>query len=97
MKFDGFDWDEANGSKCQKHGVPLAEIEDLFRGTPLVAIDAVHSQSEKRFLAIGRTSTDRNLFVVFTWRHRDLDRLIRPVSARYMHKKEVDSLAQRTP
>ena len=43
MEFDGFDWDEAMESKCMKHGVPLAEIEDLFRGTPLVLSKEVDS------------------------------------------------------
>jgi uncharacterized DUF497 family protein len=31
------------------------------------------------------------LFIGFTFRHRDLRRLIRPLTARYMHKKEVDA------
>jgi uncharacterized protein len=89
MEFDGFDWDKGNRGKCQKHGVSIAEIESLFHGTPLVGPDAGHSVVERRFRAIGVTAERRSLFVVFTWRQRRKERLIRPISARYMHKKEV--------
>ena len=43
MEFSGFDWDEANRAKCQKHGVSIAEIEDLFGRVVSVAPDAEHS------------------------------------------------------
>ena len=49
MKFDGFDWDSGNRAKCQKHGVLIAEIENLFLGKPLVAPDVLHSSKEQRF------------------------------------------------
>lgn len=29
----GFDWDEGNRAKCEKHGVSVAEVESLFSGT----------------------------------------------------------------
>ncbi|RAI45564.1 BrnT family toxin [Rhodoplanes roseus] len=89
MEFSGFDWDPGNRTKCQKHGVSLAEIESLFRGRMRVAPDPAHSVAEERFKAIGRTREGRHVFVVFTLRERDGDVLIRPVSARYMHRQEV--------
>ncbi|MGH6926539.1 MAG: BrnT family toxin [Propylenella sp.] len=46
-------------------------------------------EAEERFLAIGRGSR-RRLFVVFTLREAADETLIRPISARYMHKKEVE-------
>ena len=52
----GFDWDEGNRGKCQKHGVSLDEIEDLFLGEPGVAPDLKHSAQETRFIAAGRTT-----------------------------------------
>jgi len=55
--FAGFDWDDANRSKCQKHGVPIAEIEAVFQGRFRVAPDTKHSATEDRFIAIGRTET----------------------------------------
>ena len=91
MEFDGFDWDRGNREKCQKHGVSLAEIEELFRGFVLAGPDARHSAAEERFRAIGMTADQRGVFVAFTWRLRDKQRLIRPVSARYMHQKEVSA------
>jgi hypothetical protein len=36
------------------------------------------------------TSLGRPMFIVFTFRHRDGKRLIQPLSARSMHKKEIE-------
>ena len=85
----GFDWDEGNRAKCQKHGVTIEEIESVFAGEPAIGPDAAHSAVETRFLAIGRASSGRHVFLAFTWRERDGVQLIRPISARYMHAKEV--------
>jgi hypothetical protein len=52
--------------------------------------DAENSKVERRFRAIGITASGRNAFVVFTQRKGSDGVLIRPISARYMHKKEVD-------
>jgi uncharacterized DUF497 family protein len=87
---DGFDWDAGNRTKCQKHGISVAEIEAFLLGDPRVAPDLKHSTREERFLAIGRNSRGRPMFVVFTFRLREDKRLIRPLSARYMHKKETE-------
>src|SRR5579863_10254561 len=89
MDFDGFDWDRGNRGKCQKHGVSIAEIESLFLGRPLVG--PAPSTDEQRFRAVGVTAEGRNLFVVFTRRRRARALLIRPISARYMHRKEVEA------
>lgn len=86
----GFDWDEGNRDKCQQHGVTIAEIESVFAGTPAIAPDASHSVAETRFLAIGRSSSGRHVFLAFTWRDRNGANLIRVISARYMHTKEVE-------
>jgi uncharacterized DUF497 family protein len=96
MQVAGFDWDEGNRSKCWKHGVSPAAIEDLFRRPIAVLPDPVHSKSEERFKAIGRTGKGRGIFVVFTFRTRRGKRLIRPISARYMHKKEMDQYEKET-
>jgi uncharacterized DUF497 family protein len=86
----GFEWDKGNRDKCRKHGVPLAAIEDLFRAPLTVSPDPAHSGSEERFKAIGRTEDGREVFIVFTLRKQDAGTLIRPLSARYMHRKEVE-------
>lgn len=87
----GFDWDHGNREKCQKHGVTVEEIEGVFLSGPHVASDLKHSAEEDRFIAIGRTGQDRLVFVAFTYRTKFGRRLIRPVSARYMHAKEIES------
>lgn len=89
-KVSGFDWDDGNFQKCQKHGVSIEEIEALF-SNPIVAIapDIKHSEAEERFLAIGMSTKGRYIFVVFTFREDREEKFIRPISARYMHEKEV--------
>ncbi len=84
-----FDWDEGNKAKCRKHGVSVAEIEALLGNEPRVAPDIGHSLEEDRLIAIGRNSAGRAMFVAFTIRNRGAVPLIRPISARYMHRKEV--------
>ena len=94
LKADGFDWDSSKRAKCQKHGVSILDIEAVFKGEPLVAPDLKHSHAEERLIAIGTTHAGRYVFVAFTLRIRDRQQLIRPVSARYMHAKEIDSYEQ---
>jgi uncharacterized DUF497 family protein len=90
----GFDWDDGNHVKCQKHGVSIAEIEALFRGGPLVAPAPKRSDTEDRMIAVGRTAAGRPLFVAFTLRTAARVRLIRPISARFMHAKEIRAYEQ---
>jgi hypothetical protein len=89
LRVSGFDWDEGNRTKCQKHGVPMMEIEDLFAHGPRIAPDPKHSVDGDRLIAVGRTNTGRAIFVAFTIRTKGRRRLIRPVTARYMHAKEI--------
>jgi uncharacterized DUF497 family protein len=85
----GFDWDAGNRDKCQKHGLPLAVIESLFNKPLAVFPDPVHSTEETRFKAIGKTDDGRGILIVFTLRHKGSATYIRPISARYMHRKEI--------
>lgn len=80
-----FDWDDGNRLKATKHGLTLAQIEGFFRARPRVAPDPAHSGAEARFIAVGRTEEGRPAFVAFCWRNGH----IRPISARYMHDREV--------
>ncbi len=82
----GFDWDEGNLLKnWEKHGVSVAECEQVFFNRPLLAKpDARHSVAEVRFYVLGQADTGRHLFVVFTIRE---DR-IRIISARDTSRKE---------
>lgn len=87
----GFDWDEGNWPKCGKHGVSKAEIEYVLRNKPLILPDRHPQDTETRFDAVGKDTEGRHVFVVFTFRDKDSKRLIRPISARYMHRKEIEN------
>jgi uncharacterized DUF497 family protein len=93
----GFEWDSGNWQKCQKHGVSIEAIEKLFTRAVAILPDEAHSQSEARFRAIGWTEQGRAVFVVFTLRTRGEETLIRPLSARYMHGKEIKTYEKENP
>ena len=95
VALDGFEWDDGNRIKCQKHGVSVVAIEALLLGSPRVTPDERHSSSEDRYIAVGRDSAGRAMFVAFTIREREGRRLIRPVSARYMHRKEIEGYEEK--
>lgn len=88
MKIAGFDWDSGNWPKCGKHGVSREEIEQVLLGEPAVMTDP--SPDEPRMRAIGKTETGRYVFLVFMHRKIGDQTKLRPISARYMHQKEVD-------
>ncbi|HYU11069.1 MAG TPA: BrnT family toxin [Stellaceae bacterium] len=89
MLVAGFDWDRANRDKCQKHGVSIDAIEAAFRKPIAVVPDPAHSGVEERFKAIGVTDEGRHILIVFALRIREGETFIRPISARYMHRREV--------
>jgi uncharacterized DUF497 family protein len=80
-----FYWDDGNRAKCQKHGLSIAQIEFALRHGARVGPDMRHSGDEQRFIAISRTEEGRPVFVACCWG----DGRLRPISARYMHKREV--------
>jgi uncharacterized DUF497 family protein len=88
LEYDGFDWDSANISKAQKHGITVNEIEEFFGQELLVTEDRKHSEKESRMIAAGLSRGKRPIFVAFTLRFRGELKFIRVISARYMHKKE---------
>jgi uncharacterized DUF497 family protein len=83
----GFDWDAGNARKNEKHGVSMAEAEQVFFNMPLLLLaDEKHSQQEARHHALGQTDAGRQLHLSFTL--RKAGSLIRVISARDMHRKE---------
>ena len=89
MRIDGFDWDGGNWPKCAQHGVSREAIEWMLLSTFTVLNDPFDG-IEERMRAIGKDNDGRYLFVVFCIRERNSQTLIRPVSARYMHRKEIE-------
>ena len=51
---------------------------------------------EPRMRAIGRTEAGRHVFLVFMFRTISGQTRLRPISARYMHQKEIDHYEQQT-
>jgi uncharacterized DUF497 family protein len=86
-KIAGFEWDDGNARKNEKHGVSTAEAEQIFFNDPLLLLtDVLHNQREPRFHALGKTDDGRLLHLTLTLRHAG--NLIRVISARSMHRKE---------
>jgi len=96
--FEGFDRDATNTGKCRAHDVSIGEIESALISKALVIMpDTKHSKDEGRYIAVGRAVSGRDLFVVFTFRMVAGRKLLRPITARYMHRKEVELYGQTSP
>jgi hypothetical protein len=86
-RITGFDWDDGNTRKNDKHGVAQAQAEEVFFNQPLLMLeDLLHRDQEARYHALGKTLEGRLLHVTFTLRGGGT--LIRVISARDMHRKE---------
>jgi uncharacterized DUF497 family protein len=73
-----------------------------LRSSPSFAVQSLccptlcTSKSEERFKGIGKSDDGRWIFLVFTLRTRGGMRFVRPISARFMHKKEVEHYEKET-
>lgn len=87
-EFTKFEWDKGNLDKSYfKHGVTPKETEEVFVDEWSFFIpDNKHSQNENRFNIIGKTLDKKNLFIAFVFRTKK----VRVISARRMHRKEVE-------
>jgi uncharacterized DUF497 family protein len=94
LNVSGFQGDAGNWPKCGQHGLERGEIEAVFRRNPAVRPDPAHSTAETRMLAIGQSDTRRWILVAFTLRQHEGGTYIRPISARYMHAREVAHYVQ---
>jgi hypothetical protein len=81
-----FNWDQHNLKKNWiKHQVEAKEAEEVFYNTKLTILkDKFHSQTENRYIALGKTNRNRKLYIVFTLRNNQ----IRIISARDQSRKE---------
>jgi uncharacterized protein len=82
-----FEWDRLKAANnLKKHGVSFDEAKSAFADPLSLTIDdPYHSDSEDRFVTIGRSDSERLLIVV----HTDRDELIRIISAREATKGEM--------
>ncbi|WP_338635807.1 BrnT family toxin [Spirobacillus cienkowskii] len=91
LKFDGFDWDDGNITKNRdKHGVTCEEIESFLKNTLFMTPDVQHSDIEQRYIVFGKGQNSRPMVGAITFKYtEDGSCLVRPISIRYMHSKEV--------
>jgi len=92
MRITGIEWDAGNWPKCGKHGVGKDEIEHVLTHSQFAVPDP--SADEPRLRTAGQVPNGRHVFVVYTHRHREDGVYLRPISARYMHGKEVEKYEQ---
>lgn len=85
-KIEGFEWDEGNLAKNKdKHKVDYKECEEVFLNEPVrVFDDEIHSKTEKRYGALGKTNEGRRLVIFFALRSKR----IRVISVRDQGKKD---------
>ncbi len=90
LRFDGYDWDDGNLEKNLKsHDISRKGIESFFQRHFDYSDSPKHSLVEKRLIAVGTDDKGHAMTVVFTMRTRAGKHLLRPISARLMHLKEV--------
>ncbi len=87
---------KATGSSARSTAFRRPRSNPYFTGRSPFCRIPLHSKPEERFKAIGKTDKGRGIFVVFTLRTQRGKTLIRPISARYMHRKEMDHYEKET-
>jgi uncharacterized protein len=89
-----FEWDEdKNRFNIQKHGIDFADAAYVFSDPFALSIpDDEHSESEERWLLLGKNLNERLLLVVHTYRYEDV---IRIISARKATATETATYVKR--
>lgn len=87
-KIIAFEWDGWNIDKSyDKHGITPNETEEVFLDEDVkIEKDLKHQKQEERYIAIGKTTENKILFIVFTVRKDK----IRVISGRQANKKEKE-------
>jgi hypothetical protein len=85
-----FDWDPAKNRENQhKHGVAFETALLVFEDKWILSRrDLSHEDAEDRYNALGEIAPGLILFVVYTWRDKDGDEVIRLISARSASAQE---------
>jgi uncharacterized protein len=97
LRANGFDWDKGNRSKCEKHGLSVAAIEGLLIAhSPFSRMQPIR-RANTVFEQLAEPKRGEAYFIVFTLSRKGEEVLIRPISARYMHKKEIEAYEEENP
>ena len=85
-----FEWDPVkNRENLRKHGVRFETASLVFEDPWILSRkDSFHGGAEERYNALGEIAPGTVLFVVFTWRLREGDEIIRLISARAASRHE---------
>ena len=88
-----FEWDRTKRERAiRSHGVDFTEAEETFEDKRAAfEFDARHSQTEDRFLILGKTRTGQLLMTVFTWRSGR----VRIISSRRASRREARGYEER--
>ncbi len=85
-------WDDRKSIiNFEKHGVLFEEAATVFFDVNKVEFfDKLHSEFEDRFWVIGKSDTERLLYVVYSWRESSVEKkeYYRIISARVVRKKK---------
>jgi hypothetical protein len=88
-----FDWDQSkNIENLRKHGVRFETASLAFEDPwNLSRKDQARNDAEERYNALAEIAPIVVLFVVYTWRERDEEEIIRLISARSASAREKRS------
>jgi uncharacterized DUF497 family protein len=84
-----FEWDEVKSEWTKsKRDLDFPYASTVFIDPERVEEEARSKKQEARFSVIGKAAFGEILFVVFTWRHYENEKVCRIISARKASKKE---------
>ncbi len=86
-----FEWDESkNIINQKKHGISFSEVLSVFQDSNILSMfDPDHSQTEERWISMGRSLDGKILVISHTFRqNKDNEEQIRIISARSATKQE---------
>ena len=92
-----FEWNAAKArTNLRKHGVSFRAATGVFRDQlALTTYDDEHSETEERWVTLGRTENGQYLVVVHTFAHvSELETHIRIISARAADRQEIRDYEQ---
>ena len=94
-----FEWNvEKERINIQKHGVSFEQASYIFSDPYVLNMyDEEHSQTEDRWISLGKTLNEVILVVAHTFRDGDGIDLVRVISARKATKREQQTYHDRCP
>ena len=94
-----FEWDKNKEKiKIQKHNITFEQASYVFADPfSLNKFDDEHSESEDRWVILGKSLNETILLVIHTYKVNDIIESVRIISARKATKKEKQTYQKRSP